>query len=172
MLSWAGYQVDTVLDGAAAVEANRSQRYDLILMDCQMPELSGYEATAAIRAAEGASGHTPIVAMTAGARSEDRDLCLASGMDSYLAKPVKKDTLLDLVAASMSHRPQVRARPWSVGRGRIDALVLDRDHFDEVCDLGHLYEENFVAELVGQFIYDSEWRIAELRRRGGGRQFP
>ncbi len=163
MLSWAGYQVDTVLDGAAAVEAHRSQRYDLILMDCQMPELSGYEATAAIRAAEGTSGHTPIVAMTAGARSEDRDLCLASGMDSYLAKPVKKDALLDLVAASMSHRPQVSGETLVGGAETIDALVLDRAHFDEVCDLGHLYEENFVAELVGQFIYDSEWRIAELK---------
>jgi PAS domain S-box-containing protein len=163
MLSWAGYQVDTVPDGVAAVEANRSQHYDLILMDCQMPELSGYEATAAIRAAEGTSGHTPIVAMTAGARSEDRDLCLASGMDSYLAKPVKKDDLLDLVAASMSHRPQVSDETPGGGAEATDAPVLDRAHFDEVCDLGHLYEENFVAELVGQFIYDSEWRIAELK---------
>ena len=106
--TWAGYQVDTVVDGVAAVEANRAQRYDLILMDCQMPALSGYEATAAIRAEEGApSRHTPIAAMTAGARSEDRAHCLASGMDSYLAKPVRKDTLLQLVAASTSDWLQV-----------------------------------------------------------------
>ena len=163
MLSWAGYQVDTVLDGAAAVDANRSQHYDLILMDCQMPEMSGYEATAAIRTEEGTSRHTPIAAMTAGARSEDRERCLASGMDSYLAKPVTKDTLLRAVAASMSDRPQVSDETQGRGAEAADALVLDQDHFDEVCDLGHLHEDNFVAELVGQFIYDSERRIAELR---------
>jgi PAS domain S-box-containing protein len=163
MLSWAGYQVDTVLDGAAAVEANRARRYDLILMDCQMPELSGYEATAAIRAEEGASRHTPIAAMTAGARSEDRELCLASGMDSYLAKPVKKDALLRFVAASISDWLQVSDETLGRGTGALDDPVLDRVHFDEVCTLGHLHEETFVAELVGQFVYDSEWRIVELR---------
>jgi two-component system sensor histidine kinase/response regulator len=97
MLSNAGYRVDTVLDGAAAVQAAVSQPYDAILMDCQMPELNGYEATAAIRAEEGSRRHTPIIAMTAGARREDRERCLAAGMDSYLAKPVSKDALLSLV---------------------------------------------------------------------------
>jgi CheY-like chemotaxis protein len=98
MLSNAGYRVDTVLDGVAAVQAAVAQPYDAILMDCQMPELNGYEATAAIRAEEGSRRHTPIIAMTAGARREDRELCLAAGMDSYLAKPVSKDALLSLVS--------------------------------------------------------------------------
>ena len=66
-----------------------------------MPELNGYEATAAIRAHEGADRHTPIIAMTAGARREDRERCLAEGMDGYLAKPVSKDALLALVARSV-----------------------------------------------------------------------
>ena len=68
MLSSAGYKVDMVLNGAAAVEAAAAEGYDAILMDCQMPELSGYEATAAIRAREGTGRHTPIIALTAGAR--------------------------------------------------------------------------------------------------------
>jgi len=67
-----------------------------------MPELNGYEATAAIRAHEGSARHTPIIAMTAGARREDRETCLAEGMDSYLSKPVGKDALLALVARSLS----------------------------------------------------------------------
>jgi PAS domain S-box-containing protein len=102
MLSSAGYHVDTVLNGAAAVEAVAMRPYDAILMDCQMPELNGYEATAAIRSQEGSGRHTPIIAMTAGARSEDRERCLAEGMDGYLSKPVSKGALLNAVASSLS----------------------------------------------------------------------
>jgi PAS domain S-box-containing protein len=102
MLSSGGYRVDTVFDGAAAVQAAAAHRYDAILMDCQMPEMNGYEATAAIRAQEGSDRHTPIIAMTAGARQEDRERCLAEGMDSYMAKPVSKEALLALVARSVT----------------------------------------------------------------------
>jgi CheY-like chemotaxis protein len=102
ILTTAGYSVDTVLNGAEAVRAVADQRYDAILMDCQMPELNGYEATAAIRRKGGAPGRTPIIAMTAGARREDQERCLAEGMDSYLSKPVSKDALLALVDRSVS----------------------------------------------------------------------
>jgi PAS domain S-box-containing protein len=107
MLSQGGYTVDTVLNGAAAVEAFNANRYDAVLMDCQMPELNGYEATAAIRASEGARRHTPIIAMTAGARREDRKRCLAAGMDAYLAKPVSKDALLAMVSRSVGEHLSV-----------------------------------------------------------------
>ncbi len=101
ILTTAGYSVDTVLNGADAVRAVVARPYDAILMDCQMPELSGYEATAAIRKQEGARSRTPIIAMTAGARREDQERCLAGGMDSYLSKPVSKDVLLALVERSV-----------------------------------------------------------------------
>jgi CheY-like chemotaxis protein len=101
ILTSAGYSVDTVLNGAEAVRAVAAQRYDAILMDCQMPELNGYEATAEIRSQGGARGRTPIIAMTAGARREDQERCLAEGMDSYLSKPVSKDALLALVDRSV-----------------------------------------------------------------------
>jgi len=97
MLSSAGYHVDAVLNGAEAVQAVADRSYDAILMDCQMPELNGYEATARIRAQQVGATRTPIIAMTAGARPEDRERCLAAGMDSYLAKPFNKDALLALV---------------------------------------------------------------------------
>ena len=102
ILTTAGYSVDAVLNGAEAVRAVAEQPYDAILMDCQMPELNGYEATAAIRAQKGARGRTPIIAMTAGARHEDEERCLAEGMDSYVSKPVSKDILLSLVARSVT----------------------------------------------------------------------
>ncbi|HET7720783.1 MAG TPA: response regulator [Acidimicrobiales bacterium] len=99
MLSSAGYVVDVVDDGGGAVQAVAARRYDAILMDCQMPGLNGYDATVAIRAQEGTGRRTPIIALTASARREDRDRCLAAGMDSYLAKPVSKDALVALVAS-------------------------------------------------------------------------
>lgn len=104
-LSQAGYQVDTALNGALAVMASSQQTYDAILMDCQMPEMNGYEATAAIRALEGSIRHTPIIALTAGARAEDRERCLAEGMDDYLSKPLNKAALLSLVAGWVNAGP-------------------------------------------------------------------
>jgi two-component system sensor histidine kinase/response regulator len=104
MLSGAGYQVETAVNGTAAVQAVASGTYDVILMDCQMPEMDGYEATAAIRAQEWPHRRTPIIAMTAGARREDRERCLAAGMDAYLSKPVSKDALLALVARSLKNK--------------------------------------------------------------------
>ena len=111
ILSNAGYRVDTVSNGAAAVRAVATHSYDTILMDCNMPEMNGYEATAAIRSQEGPGPHTPIIAMTAGARWEDRTRCLAEGMDGYLAKPISKDSLLALVARFVK-KGRVRAGRW------------------------------------------------------------
>jgi PAS domain S-box-containing protein len=108
MLAGSGYRVDTVRNGSAAVAAVAAEHYDAVLMDCQMPELNGYQATAAIRAQEGPHRHIPIIAITAGARQEDRERCLAGGMDGYLSKPVSKDALLAVVARSLRAGAQSR----------------------------------------------------------------
>jgi CheY-like chemotaxis protein len=90
-----GYRFDIANNGLEAVAAYESGTYDAILMDCQMPEMDGYEATAAIRRLEQGGIRTPIIAMTAAAMEGDREACIAAGMDDFVTKPVR----LEIVAA-------------------------------------------------------------------------
>ena len=85
-----GHRVTVASHGREALECWRTGTFDLILMDIQMPEMDGFEATRAIRAQEQTSGqHIPIVAMTAHAMMGDRELCLEAGMDEYVSKPIR-----------------------------------------------------------------------------------
>ena len=93
MLQKLGYQVDVANDGAEALRAAASTRYDLILMDCVMPVVDGFEATRRLRAAGGHSAEVPILAMTANAFADDRKACLAAGMNDFLSKPVRQSEL-------------------------------------------------------------------------------
>ncbi len=98
MLEKDGHQVIVVGDGHQALAALEREDFDLVLMDVQMPEMGGLEATAAIREKEKSTGrHLPIVAMTAGAMQGDQEKCLAAGMDGYLSKPVRSQELREIV---------------------------------------------------------------------------
>ena len=93
-----GHNVVTAGSGRAALEQLEKTSFDLILMDIQMPEMDGFEATAAIRKEEESTGkHLPIIAMTAHAMEGDRERCLAAGMDGYIAKPVEATALIDAI---------------------------------------------------------------------------
>ena len=112
LLEARGHWVDIVATGADAVAATARQRYDLVLMDLEMPELGGLEATAAIRGREsGQGGHLPIFALTARATAEDRERCLAAGMDGYLVKPVRQVELLALTEGLAAGRRAAQGEP-------------------------------------------------------------
>jgi CheY-like chemotaxis protein len=95
-------------DGREALAALESQPFDLVLMDVQMPELDGYDATAAIRAGEQRTGrHVPIVAITAHAMKGDRERCLEAGMDAYVTKPIRARQLFEAIAAAIGRPDEV-----------------------------------------------------------------
>jgi CheY-like chemotaxis protein len=98
LLEKMNYRVDTVATGRAAVAAWRTGNYDLILMDCQMPDLDGYEATREIRKAENGGDRTPIIALTAHAMKGADEECRAAGMDGYLSKPIDRALLKSTLA--------------------------------------------------------------------------
>jgi len=105
LLTREGHHVVVAEDGEAALQALAQARFDLILMDMQMPGLSGLEATRQIRANESAEANRgqriPIVALTANAYAEDRDACLAAGMDGFISKPIRRDDLFAAIAAAL-----------------------------------------------------------------------
>jgi signal transduction histidine kinase/CheY-like chemotaxis protein len=102
ILEKAGYSVDSAADGAAAVQAWQTGQYALVLMDCQMPVLDGYDATRTIRQLEAHGRRTPIVALTANALKDDDQKCRDAGMDDYLTKPLDRVRLLECIAAHLS----------------------------------------------------------------------
>ena len=117
LLKALGYSADVVTDGQQAVEALALINYDLVLMDCMMPNMSGFEATGIIRSqSSGVINHNvPIIAMTANAMKEDRDKCLEAGMDDYVPKPVKKEVLAAALEKWLSPRSLLRINTIDLG---------------------------------------------------------
>jgi CheY-like chemotaxis protein len=114
-----GHDVTVANNGKEAVECVAEQDFDVILMDVEMPEMDGYQATAAVREREKqSSNHTPIIAMTAHAMKGDRERCLAAGMDAYVAKPVRAEELHRTIESVVA-TPATRAS---------DSSASDRTH--------------------------------------------
>ncbi len=109
ILGGLGVAVETVEDGAQAVEAARSGGYDLILMDVHMPVMDGLDATRAIRALDGEPGRVPIIALTANVQPEQVQRCREAGMDDHVGKPIQVAELLRVIAARLEHRAGLKA---------------------------------------------------------------
>jgi signal transduction histidine kinase/CheY-like chemotaxis protein/HPt (histidine-containing phosphotransfer) domain-containing protein len=155
LLGQLGYEADVAENGLGAIEALERQPYDVLLMDVQMPELDGLEATRRIVERWPAGSRPRIIAMTANAMLEDREACLEAGMDDYVAKPIRPD---ELVAALGRARPLGSAAGTATDGGQ--GSVLDRAAFDR---LQESVGEEFVGELVGTFLGDAPTQLATLR---------
>jgi CheY-like chemotaxis protein len=152
-----------VRNGQEAVDAVRRKRYDVILMDCQMPEKDGFEATAEIRALEGSDRHTRIVAVTAHAIDGDREKCLAAGMDDYLSKPVKVEALRKILAARIPEVPEDLACPEEL-KYADDENVIDREVLASYAQLQQPGETDLVVKLIDLFMDRNSSSITCLKR--------
>ncbi|MCC6927694.1 MAG: response regulator [Gemmatimonadaceae bacterium] len=153
MLRKLGCVADVAGDGAEAVRLVQAQHYDLVLMDCMMPEMDGYAATRAIRREEQASGvvRRPIVALTASARREDRERALVAGMDDHVAKPLVFDDLREVVER------------WTAGNVRDDESLVDVAFLDRMREAYGDGAEEFVQALLDLFIDDAPRRLSTMR---------
>jgi CheY-like chemotaxis protein len=148
--------VTVVENGREAVEAVRRERFDVVLMDVQMPEMDGFEATAAIRAEEGENAvPIPVVAMTAHAMKGDREHCLEMGMTGYVSKPLQPRLLFEVVEGLAADPLGERKGAAPQGRGKAfdEAAALERTGGDQ----------NLLKDLIRAYrIEEPKW-LAELR---------
>ena len=136
-------------DGLEALEIFSSQPFDLIFMDCQMPEMDGYEATFQIRELENTDVHTPIIALTANKQVSDREQCLAAGMDGFMSKPLTLDALKDILAVWLSsNNTQVHQTQSTDVKPSIKTVLDEASYIELQNNLGH--EFKFILELFLQ----------------------
>jgi two-component system sensor histidine kinase/response regulator len=158
MLEQKGHKVTVVGNGRLAVERAAAQPFDMILMDVQMPEMSGLEATAAIRKQEEGTGrHLPIVALTARAMAGDREQCLAAGMDAYVSKPVRAAELFSAIDAVVAGAP---ATPPAESPSNTPARSVDVS----ALLAGFGGRTDLVTEVIDVFLVDAPAMLARLRR--------
>lgn len=182
-------RIDDAKNGREALDKlkNSNKDYDLVMMDCQMPEMDGFEACRALREWELESGHkrVPVVAMTARAMEGDRDLCLQAGMDDYLSKPINPDKLHDVLSRWLLKTGAAESKEEGiVPESQIKQDIIDLPHL-EIFTEGDLDQEKMLADIflkVGTQSLDmlksssesktknDDWKNAAHRLRGSAAQ--
>ncbi|HET7486693.1 MAG TPA: response regulator [Acidimicrobiales bacterium] len=156
LLERMGYAVDTVGDGTSAVTVVVRERYDVVLLDCEMPVVDGYAAAAEIRRLEAAGRRTPIVAVTASVQQADVERALAAGMDAHVGKPIDRDALARTLAGLLRHEepvPDHRADHGTAG------AVIDPDTVDE---LRRIDRDGSIHQLLAMFLRDTDTQLARM----------
>jgi len=159
-----GHLVDTAADGLEAISLTEQNRYDVVLMDIQMPGMDGLEATAEIRKREQEDRRLPIIAMTAHATKDDRDRCLATGMDGYLSKPVSAQEMIALVeslAAATSGEPQANAGTALTAEvfSQAATVVFNAEKALKRC----FDSKDMMEEIVRGFLEEADGLMTQMR---------
>jgi PAS domain S-box-containing protein len=156
LLSHLGYRADVVANGIEALAALDRQNYELVLMDVQMPEMDGLEASRRIRARYGKDAPPRIIAMTANAMPGDRETCLAAGMNGYIAKPLELD---DLRQALQAYADPGK-KPSSTAQQPM--TIIDRRRIDQLLELQDESSPNLVADIIELFLADSPKHLENI----------
>jgi two-component system, sensor histidine kinase and response regulator len=158
LLEKQGHIVRVANNGREAVTTYERERFDLVLMDIQMPEMSGLEATALIRDRERSTGaHLPIIAITAHALHGDRERCLAAGMDGYISKPIQTKELFKLIAELTPEEVEANAHPA--------ASAPSAEVFDQAEALARVEgDRELLAELAELFAGEGPFLLTEIRQ--------
>jgi CheY-like chemotaxis protein len=164
LLTKRGHSVSIAENGKQAVAAVESETFDVVLMDVQMPEMDGFEATAAIRKIEQSKGkHTPIIAMTAHAMKGDRERCLEAGMDAYISKPIQFDELIEVTESLSDFSASAEARPES-GWKLEEALARIGGDQALLADLAKIFCEKSPNLLAAVQDAIAQKNLVDLRR--------
>ena len=157
-----GVRADAVGDGAEALESLKTLPYDLVLMDMQMPEMDGLEATRIIRNPQSAvlNHHVPVIAMTANAMRGDRQRCLAAGMNDYISKPVSPQALVDAMNAWLPPDTPDTRSDLSASEAEPEASILDRSGL--IARL--MYDEALADRILARFLETTPQQIESLKR--------
>ncbi|HYL51829.1 MAG TPA: response regulator [Acidimicrobiia bacterium] len=160
MLTKLGYRFDVAANGREALDAINAREYDAVLMDCQMPEMDGYEATRRLRDAEVGNGrHLPVIAMTAAAMQGDRERCLAAGMDDYITKPISQQAIAKILERWTEPTPD-DAAPHAA-ETVAPPPVLDAERFAVLRDLD-AGDGELLGTLVRAFLADGAALLAAI----------
>jgi len=164
-----GFKADLAENGRLALEAWQKNTYDLILMDCQMPEMDGYQATESIRRTERAKGtYVPIVALTAHALKGDREKCLYAGMNDFLSKPFKQQQLLEILEKwlgldGQKDKKEVPAAATAAG-GTPYEDIIDSRALDNIRSLETENNPGILEKVISIYLQEAPDIIQELRR--------
>lgn len=162
MLENSGYRIDVVENGRQALQALSAAHYDLVLMDCQMPEMDGFEATRQWRVLEQSRGSNriPIVAVTANALYGDREACLASGMDDFLSKPFTQQALATMLQRWTPTAPVSESE--SVVESKPVAAVLDPAALEAIRALQTPCKPDFLAQIIGVYLNNAQQLVGAI----------
>jgi CheY-like chemotaxis protein/HPt (histidine-containing phosphotransfer) domain-containing protein len=167
LLANLGHQVTAVHDGSEALEAAKSQQFDLIFMDIEMPTMDGFSGTRAIREAEAGSGrHVPIIALTAHSLQGFREKCLAAGMDDFLVKPIQTDGLLAMIQRYAPDRPSADRSENEPDRSDQPAPIRNA----ETALKWIAGNRSMLPQLAAAFAQESPRLLSEIREAVAARQ--